>query len=284
VRQASQARAVAGRGGRVKLQRDLLIPGPGGTIPVRQYVPLAHDSDRPLPLLLYLHGGGFVLGSPDTHDNLCRALARRAGCVVVSVDYRLAPEHPFPAAVDDAYAALQWAAAEAPALGADPHRLGVAGDSAGGNLAAVLCLRSREEDGPAIRHQALIYPATDATNLDRESHRRYGRGYFLDLSDVVWFLDQYLPRHEERGHPYASPLLAPRLAGLPSATVVTAEFDLLRDEGEAYAEALGRAGVPVRSRRYSGVVHGFASALRFLPKARQAVGFIAEGLKSSWEG
>ena len=282
--QDRQVRALTGSGGRVALEGDLSIPAAGRSIAARHYLHTRPHSTAPVPLVVFFHGGGFVFGSPDTHDNLCRALARAAGCAVLSVDYRLAPEHPFPAAVEDAYEALCWAACEAGRLGADPQRLAVAGDSAGGTLAAVACLKSRDEGGPRIRHQALIYPATDATTFDRESYRAYAEGYFLDRSQVDWFRDQYLPQPEDRRHPHASPLLAASLAGLPPATVVTAEFDVLRDEGLAYADALERAGVAVHRLHYTGVVHGFVSALRFLPKARRAVGLIAADLKETMEG
>jgi len=276
----SLSRRFAGGGPRMDLERDLKAPGPAGPIPVRHYSPSSDPERR--PILLYLHGGSFALGSIDTHGNVCRALASAAGCSVLSVGYRLAPEHPYPAAVEDAYAALCWAASECDLPGADPERLAVAGDSAGGTLAAAVCLMARDRRGPRIRHQGLVYPATDSTTVDRDSYRLYGQEYMLDTAQVLWAREQYLPNLEDRSLPYASPLLAPSHAGLPPATIVTAELDALRDEGRAYAEALQRAGVPVRYECVPGVVHSFFSAQRFLPQARRAVRTIAEELKSSW--
>jgi len=286
----SLTRRFARGGPRMAIERDLEIPGPAGLIPVRHYRRSAGQDSR--PVLLYLHGGAFALGSIDTHANVCRALAAAAECNVLSVGYRLAPEHPYPAAVEDAYAALCWAAAEGSAgggdplgsgaYGGDPDRLAVCGDSAGGTLAAALCLMARDRAGPRIRHQALIYPATDATTIERESYRLYGRSYALDTDQILWAREQYLPNPQDRFLPYASPLLAPDLAGLPPAAIVTAEFDVLRDEGQAYAEALQRAGVPVRYECVPGVVHSFVSVQRLLPQARRAVRWIAEDLQRSW--
>jgi acetyl esterase len=276
------ARRFAGGGPRMAVERNLEIPGPADPIPIRHYC--RWPDETPRPVLLYLHGGSFALGSLDTHDNVCRALAAAADCTVLSVGYRLAPEHPYPAGVDDAYAALSWAAAESQSLNGDPGRLAVAGDSAGGTLAAAVCLMARDRRGPAIRHQVLVYPATDATTVERESYRLYGEGYMLDTAQVLWAQEQYLPDPRDRFLPYASPLLAPSHAGLPPATMVAAEFDVLRDEGRAYAEALERAGVPVRYECVPGVTHSFFSAQRLLPQARQMIRLIAEDLKGAWGG
>ncbi|MBN1838292.1 MAG: alpha/beta hydrolase [Spirochaetales bacterium] len=289
----SLTRRFARGGPRMAIERDLQIPGPAGLIPVRHYRRSPGPDER--PVLLYLHGGAFALGSIDTHDNVCRALAAAAECNVLSVGYRLAPEHPYPAAVEDAYAVLCWAAAGGSAAGGgdargsgasggDADRLAVCGDSAGGTLAAALCLMARDREGPRIRHQALVYPATDATTIERESYRLYGRGYALDTDQILWAREQYLPNPQDRFLPYASPLLAPDLAGLPPATIVTAEFDVLRDEGQAYAEALRRAKVPVRYECVPGVVHSFVSVQGLLPQARRAVRWIAEDLRRSWSG
>ena len=273
-------RRFANGGPRMAVEGDLEAPGPGGPIPVRQYR-RAPGSDR-RPILLYFHGGAFALGGIDTHHNVCRALAAAGGCTVLSVEYRLAPEHPYPAAVEDAYAALCWATAAGDVFRGDPERLAVAGDSAGGTLAAAVCLMARDRRGPRIRHQGLIYPATDATTVEPESYALFGQGYMLDTAKVQWARDQYLPVLQDRSLPYASPLLAPSLAGLPPATVLTAEFDVLRDEGQAYAQALQEAGVAVRYERVAGVPHAFFSALGYLPQARRALRLIAEDLQSSW--
>ena len=235
---------------------NLTIPGPGGRIPVRIYTP---RGDGPFPTLVFFHGGGWVICDLDTHDNLCRSLTNRACCVVVSVDYRLAPEHKFPAAVEDAYAATQWVANNAHRINGDPARIAVGGDSAGGNLAAVVAIMARDQDGPALTYQLLIYPATDVSSANTDSHRNYADGYFLTRGDGEWFCGHYLNCEEDRLHHRASPLLAPDLSGLPPALVITAEFDVLRDEGESYAKRLKKAGVSVKCTRYKGMIHGFMS-------------------------
>jgi acetyl esterase len=281
------ARRFAGGGPRMKVEREVELPGPAGPIPARLYRHSSEEFGRPdsdLPLLLYLHGGSFALGSLDTHNNVCRALARAAECTVLSIGYRLAPEHPYPAGVDDAYAALCWAKSEGRSIAADPGRIAVAGDSAGGTLAAAICLMARDRGGPRICHQALVYPATDATTIERESYSLYGEGYMLDTAQILWAREQYLPDPQDRFLPYASPLMASSHAGLPPATMVTAEFDVLRDEGGAYAEALERAGVPVRYQCVPGVTHSFFSAQWLLPQARRVVRLIAGDLNASWGG
>jgi acetyl esterase len=248
---------------------DLDIDGIRG----RHYEP--PEPGGPHPLLVYFHGGGFLYGDLDTHDNVCRILCRHAGAHVLAVDYRLAPEHPFPAAVDDARAALRWAYENAGRLKADPARIGVGGDSAGGNLAAVTSQLAAKDGGPAPALQLLIYPATDFTTR-RRSRELFGEGFLLTNSEMDWFEDNYLgPGSPQAGDPRASPLLAGDLSGLPPAFVVTAAFDPLRDEGEAYAEALGDAGVPVTLRRFPGFIHGFINAVGVSRTARDAVVEIA---------
>ncbi len=247
---------------------DRRIPGPGGEIPIRIYTP---NGTAPLPLLVYFHGGGWVLGSLETHDATCRALANGAGCVVVSVDYRLAPEHRYPAAAEDCHAATRWCAEHAAELGADPHRIAVGGDSAGGNLAAVVAQMARDRGGPPLVLQLLIYPVT-AHAFDTASYRDNAEGYLLTADDMHWFWGHYLGDTPARGEePYASPLRAASLAGLPPALVITAEFDPLRDEGEAYARRLEEAGVPARLTRYDGMIHGFFAMSGLMDQAGAAV-------------
>jgi acetyl esterase len=251
---------------------DRSIPGPQGQIPIRIYT--AEGSGRG-PAIVYFHGGGWVVGSIDTHDNVARHLAKSSRGVVVSVDYRLAPEHPFPAAQEDAFAAVEWVAEQAEHLGADPGRIIVAGDSAGGNLAAVVSLRSRDRNGPEIRYQALIYPATNLVSFDTVSHENFATGFFLTREGMEWFRSLYLPRPQDRKDPYASPLLAEDHSRLPPALIITAQFDPLRDEGEAYAEKLREAGVPVELVRYDGMIHGFVSFVGILDQAEDALDRIA---------
>ncbi len=235
---------------------DRSVDGSSARVPVRIYRP--RRTTAPLPALVYFHGGGFVIGGFDTHDGTCRALAAGADCVVVSVDYRLAPEHPFPAAVEDSRAAFRWVRENAETLGVDRERIAVGGDSAGGNLAAVVCLAEREEGAPLPSFQLLIYPATDMTR-SLASHRTLGEGFFLETPTIDWFLDQYLPPGTDLRDWRASPLFAETLEGLPPAFVVTAGFDPLRDEGEAYAARLRDAGVQVTELRERGLVHGFVN-------------------------
>ena len=229
------------------------IPGPAGELPLRIF---ANSVEGPLPILLFFHGGGWVIGDLDTHDDVCRRLAIHSGCLVVSVDYRLAPEHKYPAAVDDSLAALQWVAGHGAEIGGDPSRIAVGGDSAGGNLAAVVALLARDAGGPKIGYQMLVYPAT-AHDFDAPSMRENAEGYFLEVRMMHWFFDHYLPSAELSKHPQVSPLHAKSLAGLPPAFVITAQYDPLRDEGEAYAQRLKESGVPTELRRYDGLIHGF---------------------------
>jgi acetyl esterase len=247
---------------------DLLIPGPGGDLPVRLY---ASEHGGLRPALIYFHGGGFVFGNLDTHDAVCRALAKESGAVVISVDYRLSPEHKFPAAVEDAYAATLWVAANAEPLGIDASHIAVGGDSAGGNLATVVAMRCRDAGGPTLAAQLLLYPVTDLSSFKTASHRELAEGYFITRGAMEWFTGHYLASADQSRHPEASPLLAPDLSGLPPALVITAEFDPLRDEGEAYAKRLQQAGVPVTVTRYPGMIHGFISMRGVLVGGRQAI-------------
>src|SRR6185437_255896 len=229
------------------------VPGPGGDIPVRIYQPFGTG---PFPLTMYFHGGGFVIGNLDTHDGLCRHLCLAAHCVVMAVDYRLAPEHKFPAAHDDCLAATKWAAANAGMLGIDPRRIALAGDSAGGNLTAATAISLRDGGGPTICAQLLDCPWLDY-DTTTSSYRENGAGYFLTLPLMKWFEGHYLHGAADRDDPRAAPLKAKDLRGLPPAYVLTAQFDPLRDEGEAYADKLAAAGVTVVRKRYSDMIHAF---------------------------
>jgi acetyl esterase len=232
---------------------DRAVPGPHGDIPIRVYRP----SDEPqLPVFVWLHGGGWTLGSVDVHDPITRNLANRAGCIVVSVDYRLAPEHPFPAPLDDSWAALQWVAEHAAELGGDPARVAVGGDSAGGNLAAVCALLARDAGAPVLALQVLVYPVTDH-GFTTGSYRDNGRGYLLDENQMRWFYDCYTRGGADPADWRISPLQAPSHEGVAPAIVVTAEFDPLRDEGNAYARALQGADVATDLREYPGMIHAF---------------------------
>jgi len=251
----SSARVAAGAPIPVGAVRDLMVDGGGGRIPARHYAPSSGGAGR--PLVVFFHGGGWVVGDLDTHDQPCRLLARTADVHVLSVDYRLAPEHPYPAAVDDAVAAFAWAARHAEELGADPTRLAVAGDSAGGNLAAVLSQVTRDAGTTQPVAQLLIYPGTDSSRK-RPSKDLFADGFFLTKKQMDWYWDTY-SAGGSRTDPRLSPLCADTLVGLAPAVVTTAAFDPLRDEGEAYAAALRAAGVPVVLRRAAGLVHGYFS-------------------------
>lgn len=240
------------------------IPGPLGEIPVRIYRPAAAG---PLPVLVYYHGGGWVVGDLEYQDAACRFLANHVPCAVVSVDYRMAPEHKFPAPLEDCYAATKWVAENATAIGADASRIAIGGDSAGGNLAAAVALMARDRGGPGLAHQLLVYPVTDF-NLETGSYLANAEGYMLTRESMRWFWNHYLSTPEDGADPLASPLRAEDLRGLPPATVFTAEFDPLRDEGEAYGERLRQAGVPVEVTRYDGLIHGFFAMSHVLDQAK----------------
>ncbi|TQC46926.1 alpha/beta hydrolase [Rhodococcus sp. WS4] len=235
--------------------QDREIPGAAGPIAVRIYMP-ATESAEPLPVVVFFHGGGFVICDLDSHDGFCRAMCNGIGAVVVSVDYRLAPEARWPAAADDAYAAICWAARHSGEHGADRDRLLVAGDSSGGNLAAVAALMARDREAPAVAGQLLMYPVIEPV-FDTESYEEFAEGHFLTRSAMQWYWDQYLPTHRDGAPAYAAPVRAEDLGGLPPAIVITAERDPLRCEGEKYAAALVDAGVPVQCRRVEGMFHGF---------------------------
>jgi acetyl esterase len=261
----------------VRKVEDRTVPGPAGDIPIRVYWP---EGEGPFPVLVFFHGGGFVLCSLETHDGQCRALANRAGCVVVSVDYRLAPEHPFPAAPEDCYAVTEWVAAHAARLDADPARLAVAGDSAGGNLAAVVALMARDRSGPALRFQLLVYPVTNH-DFETLSYRENAEGYFLTTNTMKWFWGHYLADVADGSNPYASPLRAEDLSGLPPGFCITAGYDPLRDEGEAYAERLRAAGVSCPTERFPGMFHGFFGMQALLDEADRAVTLAAGALRKA---
>ncbi len=257
---------------------DRQIPGPDGKLTVRVYSPFGAG---PFPVLTYFHGGGFVLCDLDSHDSTCRGLTNAAQCVVVSVDYRLAPEAPFPAAPEDCYAATRWVAENAPELDGDPARHAVAGDSAGGNLAAVVALMARDRGGPALVHQLLIYPVTDHS-FDTPSYLDNAEGYFLTREMMQWFWGHYLKSEADGMQALASPLCADDLSNLPSATVITAEFDPLRDEGEAYAARLEASGVPTELVRYEGMIHGFFGMTDTVDRAKEAVAQSGRALRRAF--
>jgi acetyl esterase len=247
----------------IEAVEDRHVPGPDGEIPVRIYSPAVA---RPAPAIVSFHGGGWVIGDLDGYEASCRMIANSVGCVVVSVDYRLAPEHPFPAAPEDAYAATCWVAEHAAELGVDPRRLAVAGDSAGANLAAVCALMARDRGGPDLVFQLLIYPVTDFS-FDTPSYRENAEGYFLEAVTMRWYWRQYLGDSADGADPYASPLRAPDVSGLPPALIITAGYDPLRDEGEAYGLRLQDAGVDATVSRYGTMFHGFFGFGRLLDAA-----------------
>jgi acetyl esterase len=253
------------------------IRGPAGEIPVRIYTP---EGAGPFPMLVYYHGGGWVIGDLESHDAACRALTNGARCVTVAVDYRLAPEHKFPAAVDDCYAATLWASENASSLNADARRLAVGGDSAGGNLAAVVSLVARDKGTPPIAFQLLVYPATDGA-LNTWSHKNF-LDYFLTHEAVVYFWNHYVRTEADKRNPLASPALASNLKGLAPALVITAEFDPLRDEGEAYGRRLREAGVPVTVTRYDGMIHGFFTMGDALAAGKRAMAEACEALRRAF--
>lgn len=260
---------------------DRTVPGPPGgpDIPIRLYRPRA-ETAGPGPLLVFFHGGGWVMCDLDTHDRTCRQLALRSGASVLSVDYRRAPEHRFPAAVEDAYAATRWACARADRMGCDPARVAVGGDSSGGALAAAVALMARDRGGPPLAAQLLLYPALDH-RLAGASASAYATGFFHTTAHMRWYWEQYLGPDGDGSHPYASPGLAPDLTGLPPALLVLPECDPLRDEGRAYARALRRAGVPARVDEYRDTFHGFLGALGALPAADSALDAAAEWLSGA---
>ena len=255
--------------------------GSAGPIPLRLYRGQGAGQDRLQPALIYFHGGGWVIGDLDSHDQACRALANATRCIVVAVDYRLAPEHKFPAAVEDAIAATRWIADHAQGLGIDAGRLAVGGDSAGGNLAAVVSLHARDNGGPPLVLQVLIYPGTDM-GMDWPSHRRHADQLPLRQATMQWFVGHYLRDAKDRADWRASPLRAASFANLPPALVVTAAFDPLSDEGEAYAKALENAKVPVKLERFAGQIHGFLSMGRIVADSDRLVRMAATALQRAF--
>ena len=254
---------------------DISIPAEDHDLPARAYVP---DGEGPFPTVAFFHGGGFVLGSLDGYDNLCRLLARRSECLVVSIDYRLAPEHPWPAALEDAYAATDWLASNAEQFSGDGGRLAVAGDSAGGNLAATVSLLARERGMPDIDRQILLYPAT-AYLEPMDSRAENASGYFLTAEDLLWFVNQYIEIELDAHNPLAFPLSARDLSDLPPAFVMTCGFDPLRDEGIAYADRLREAGVDVEHTNYESMIHGFLNMEGIVDRTHDGIDEIAAYLR-----
>jgi acetyl esterase len=256
---------------------NLVVGGAGGMLPARLYVALGAPQP-PQPLLVYFHGGGWVIGDLDTHDSACRFLAEHSGCRVLSVDYRLAPEHPFPIPLEDAVAAFAWARENAASLGADAERMAVGGDSAGGNLSTALCLQNRDAGNPQPAMQLLLYPVTDAVG-GQQSRDTYAEGFLLTREDMKWFEDHYIPDGIDDGDPRASMMRAEDVSGLPPAYVATSGFDPLRDEGEIYAERMREAGVQVVLQRHPSQIHGFANLTAICPSARTAMLEVAGALR-----
>ncbi len=263
----------------VKKVVDRQIPGPAGNIPIRLYYP---SGDAPFPTVVYYHGGGWVIGDLETHHAFCHALAKTSGCLVVAVDYRLAPEHRYPAAVEDAYAATKWVAENCGLIQADPARFAVCGDSAGGHLAAVVSMMARDRKGPRIDLQILIYPITDY-NFDTPSYIENGEGYNLTRDLMEWFWNHFINDESEADDPYVCPLRATNFGDLPPALILTAGYDPLRDEGEAYGKKLQAAGVNVTLTRYPGMIHAFIRMTAQLDKANEALGEVAATLRDAFK-
>lgn len=266
------------QGPEVAKVEDRTIPGPGPDIPVRIYTPVGPG---PFPILAWFHGGGWVVGDLDSADATARYLTVGAHCVTLSVDYRLAPETKFPGASDDCYAATLWAAQHAPELNGEAARLAVGGDSAGGNLAAAVALMARDRQSLALAFQLLIYPVTDR-NFATASYTDNAEGYLLSKASMAWYWDHYLSDPSEASNPYAAPLQATDLSGLPPALVVTAEYDPLCDEGEAYGARLKAAGIPTVCTRYDGMIHGFFGMASALDKGQQAIDEAAAALRQAF--
>lgn len=279
IRQPSDMSATAGMPEEVAKVEDRVIPGPLGDIPVRIYTP---EGQGPFPALIYFHGGGFVVGNLDMVDVPCRMLANQAECVVISVDYRLAPEYKFPAPLEDAYAAVTWIAEYGETISVDSARIAVGGDSAGGNLAAAISLMAKDKSGPDISFQLLIYP-TLSNLFDTESYQAFEEGYLLSTRDLEWFWGHYLENDEDGQNPYASPILAEDLSGLPPALIIVAEYDQLRDEGEAYGQRLKEAGVSTEITRYDGMIHNFYLMPAVFPQGKEAIEQSAKALSRNFQ-
>src|SRR5579883_2343060 len=265
--------------GPVAKVEDRQISGPLGPLPIRIYTP---DGNGPFPVLIYFHGGGWVIGDLEVYDSGCRALTDAVQCITLSVDYRLAPEHRFPAAAEDCYAATRWVAENCATINGDPTRIAIAGDSAGGNLAAVVALMARDRGTPRLLSQTLIYPVTDHYTAGYASYEEYADGHYLTRDSMIWFWNHYTSNENDARHPYASPLRAPDLHNLPPALVITAECDPLRDEGERYAARLREAGVPVTLTRYPGAIHGFVYMAGALDLGKQAFSQIVTELRKAF--
>jgi acetyl esterase len=257
---------------------DRSVPGPDGDVPVRIYSP---EGVGLFPVLVYIHGGGMVIGTLDTSDGSCRHLCDKVGCVVVSVDYRLAPEHTFPAAPEDCYAVTKWVAENSSEIAADPSRIAVGGESAGGNLAASVALMTKDRGGPTVLLQVLLYPMT-SYDFDSASYHENAEGYSLTRTTMMWYWDQYLGSKADVTNPYAIPASSTNLKGVAPAIVLTAEFDPLRDEGEAYAKQLSAAEVNTTCTRYDGVIHGFFGMSAVVDKSKEAVNQVAAALKTAF--
>lgn len=256
--------------------RNIFIDGPFGEIPLRIYTP---EGEGPFPALVYLHGGGWVVGTLDDFDAVCTVLCKNSGYVVVSVGYQLSPEARFPVAIEEGYTALEWLAAEAGSLNADPGLLAVGGDSAGGNMAAVIAMMARDRKGPEVAFQLLICPATNLADTDTPSYRKFGFGIWVPGELMQWYTNHYLENKADIRNSYVSPLLADDLSGLPPAFIVIAEFDILKDEGEAYARRLSQSGAEVEMKVYPGQIHDFVIFGRVMPKAGEALADCCKALK-----
>lgn len=255
-----------------------VIPGNTG---IRVYTP---EGDGPFPIVMYFHGGGWVICNLDTHDSQCRSLANRAGCVVVSVDYGLSPENKFPTALEDCYRATKWASDNSELIHGDPARIAVCGDSSGGTMAAGVTLMVRDQNGPALQYQVLIYPALNLAAFDSPSYQQYGTGFSLTTTEMEWYRSLYFARPEDAQNPYASPMLAKDLSGLPSTLIVTAEMDVLTSDGEHYAQRLREAGIEVEYKCYEGMIHPFLSMRAMLSRGDEALTYVAEQLHSNLYG
>ena len=271
--------AMAGPAPAMARVQEHVVAVTDGEVPVRVLVPL----DSPAGVIVYYHGGGWVIGTIDEFDTIARKLAERTSCAVVLVDYRLAPEHRYPTAVDDSYAALEWVSAHMDEIAGADVPLMVAGDSAGGNIAAVMAVRARDRNGPSLDLQVLIYPVTDA-DFERKSYVDPENQLLLTRDAMIWFWDHYVPDASRRSEPDASPLQTPDLSGLPPAVVLTAEYDPLRDEGEAYARKLEEHGVDVSYRQFDGQIHGFFTLLQALPASADARQFIVAQIRQALDG
>jgi len=259
------------------------IPGPNGDIPVRIYWPAALADGETLPILMLYHGGGFALGDMDTHENVARYYAKNGNVIVINVHYRLSPEHPFPAGVEDAYAALKWAAENAHTIGGDKSRIAITGDSAGGNISAVVTQMAKERSGPSIAYQLLVYPSVDMSpDSHYASHDKYGNGdYFLSTDSLTWLRGMYFENIGDSKSVLASPILAADLSGLPPALIITAGYDILIDEGKHYADRLREAGVPVEYKCFESTIHGFMSFAGAIDAGREGLNLVVKTLKEN---